>query len=186
MPAVGPAFERRQGSSGSGPFAPGRIEFTKWGGIPHWRFDAAYLGNDQHGAWFGAFEGVLLQRGDEPPIPWGCDFVVLVPQRGQWIACFNASGKYALYIDVTGPISFDGAVVRADDLDLDVVRMADGSVRLLDEDEFAEHQVRFGYPDEVVSEAQRTVSYLLRAVAAQEEPFGAAGPSWLKRLTATA
>ena len=31
------------------------------------------------------------------------------------------------------------------DLDLDVIRMRDGGI-LDDEDEFAEHQVRYGYP----------------------------------------
>lgn len=34
------------------------------------------------------------------------------------------------------------------DLDLDVVRRFDGSAEILDEDEFAEHQVRYGYPPE--------------------------------------
>lgn len=129
---------------------------------------------------------MLLQRGAEPPIPWACDFVVLVPTGGHWIACFNASGKYALYIDVTGPVTYDGDVIRADDLDLDVVRMPDGSVQLLDEDEFAEHQVRFGYPPGVIDRALATADYLMQAVRDRDEPFGLAGALWLDRLTGRA
>ena len=42
-------------------------------------------------------------------------------------------------------------VLRAVDLDLDVVRGPTGRVWVDDEDEFAEHQVAFDYPDDVVS-----------------------------------
>jgi hypothetical protein len=42
------------------------------------------------------------------------------------------------------------------DLDLDVCRLrADGSVHLLDEDEFVEHRARYGFPAHVVDEAER-------------------------------
>ncbi|WP_180935649.1 DUF402 domain-containing protein [Nocardioides ungokensis] len=37
-------------------------------------------------------------------------------------------------------------MLRAVDLDLDVVRGRTGRVWIDDEDEFAEHRVRFGYP----------------------------------------
>ena len=39
------------------------------------------------------------------------------------------------------------------DLDLDVRRRRWGVIERLDDDEFAEHRVRFGYPDEVVTQA---------------------------------
>jgi uncharacterized protein len=44
------------------------------------------------------------------------------------------------------------------DLDLDVVRRFDGSAEILDEDEFAEHQARYGYPPEVTGHAERAAS----------------------------
>jgi predicted RNA-binding protein associated with RNAse of E/G family len=141
------------------------------------------LGSDQYGAWYGAHRGVRLQRGTEPPISWACDFAVLVPATGNWIACFNSAGKYAIYVDVTGPISNGGSVIRAVDLDLDVVRLPDGAVQLLDQDEFADHQLRFQYPRSVTAEAERNAQWLMDAVRSRREPFGDVGPAWLARLS---
>jgi uncharacterized protein len=156
-----------------------RFEFTKYDGRSHWHFPAQRLGADEYGVWFGARRGVLLQRGTEPPISWACDFVVLVPQRGDWVACFNGAGRYPLYIDVTGPVTTQDGVVQAADLDLDVVRLSDGKVQLLDEDEFAEHQLSYGYPGLLTQQAQATAEWLLAAVRQRREPFGTVGARWL-------
>ena len=49
------------------------------------------------------------------------------------------------------------------DLDLDVVRRrATGTVELRDEDEFAEHRARFGYPDDLVANAEAAAKLLVR------------------------
>jgi protein associated with RNAse G/E len=71
--------------------------------------------------------------------------------------------------------------VRAVDLDLDVVRWRDGRVEVLDEDEFAEHQVQLGYPAELITQARRTCDWLVEAVSSRTEPFGQAGAAWLAR-----
>ncbi len=66
------------------------------------------------------------------------------------------------------------------DLDLDVVRRRPGAtVELLDEDEFAEHSLRYAYPDDVRSAAVAASRELLHAVAAGAGPFGGAHDSWL-------
>ena len=85
----------------------------------------------------------------------------------------------------TRPV-LDGGAVHVVDLDLDVVLLHDGTVELLDEDEFAEHQVRYGYPAEVVAQALATADELLARVAAGDEPFGTVGPTRLTRLAAYA
>jgi hypothetical protein len=56
-------------------------------------------------------------------------------------------------------------------------------VELLDEDEFAEHQVRYGYPAEVIRRARSTAAELITRVRARDEPFGAVGPGWLARFS---
>jgi uncharacterized protein len=67
------------------------------------------------------------------------------------------------------------------DLDLDVLRLrADQRVLLDDEDEFAEHQVRYCYPANVISNAEAAAAWLLDAVSAKAEPFGAAYRRWLE------
>jgi uncharacterized protein len=163
------------------PGDPVHVAFTKYSGARHWHFDTVALGADRHGVWLGAKAGTPLQRGEEQPIPWACDFAVLVPWQGHWMACFNDSGRFLLYIDVTGPISWpDPHTVTTHDLDLDVARTADGETVLLDEDEFAEHQARYGYPSELVTTAETTAKWLLRAVQTGAEPFADTGPRWLQ------
>jgi protein associated with RNAse G/E len=66
------------------------------------------------------------------------------------------------------------------DLDLDVIRRRGTPVPfLVDEDEFAEHQVRYGYPAEVTTAAQSSADWLLDAVGRGTGPFGGAHHEWL-------
>ena len=44
------------------------------------------------------------------------------------------------------PPYWDGDVLRSVDLDLDVIQGLSGRVWVDDEDEFADHRVRWGYP----------------------------------------
>jgi protein associated with RNAse G/E len=64
------------------------------------------------------------------------------------------------------------------DLDLDVVRAWDGTLLVDDEDEFAEHQVRYGYPAEVVVAARKSCDALVAAIARAEEPWATIGHAW--------
>ena len=157
------------------------VRYTKWGGIDHWHYDLDPLGQDEFGWWFFGRRGLTQQRGAEPPVVWPRDFVLLVPAEGCWTACFNAAYELEIYADVTTRPVLDGDTVTAVDLDLDVVRYLDGRVAVLDEDEFAEHQVRLGYPAEVISQARQTCDWLVEAVSSRAEPFGQAGPRWLAR-----
>ncbi|MGB0101971.1 MAG: DUF402 domain-containing protein, partial [Nocardioides sp.] len=123
-----------------------RVVMTKWGDQPHWEFDASYLGSDQHGDWLGIPAGTAMSRpgatylaptrqvGLVPP-PGGSG-----PERG-WLATFHdVGGPVQVYVDITTPPSWDGSVLRAVDLDLDVVRGNAGRVWVDDEDEFADHR----------------------------------------------
>ena len=87
-----------------------------------------------------------------------------------------------MYVDLTSVPVWDGDEVTMVDLDLDVVRVRqDGTVRLLDEDEFAEHQELFGYPEAVVHQVSQTARHLLAQVAVSE-PFTAAYRAWLAQI----
>ena len=93
-----------------------------------------------------------------------------------------------------------GAVLRAVDLDLDVIRLPDplppagsapwedppagpGEVFVDDEDEFAEHQVAFGYPLDVVAAAQASCDELVAAVRAGLPPYDGSHQRWLTELS---
>jgi hypothetical protein len=117
------------------------LTFTKWGGHPHW--DGAgltYRGEDDHGLWLVAEEGTVFSRP-------GAEFAT----HGRQVMLLPS-------IDICTPpavrVLDDGSgVVSSVDLDLDVVQGFDGSVGVEDEDEFAQHQGRYGYPPEVVDSA---------------------------------
>lgn len=158
--------------------------FAKWGGRPHWEYDALRLGEDDHGTWLGVPAGTLMTR---PGAEFSADVhqVVLLPHSA-YVATFYAPGGTApcdTYVDVsTVPVEDDGRVTTFD-LDLDVVRGWTGRVWVDDEDEFADHRVRFGYPDELVRLATASCGAVQAQVAAGTGPFAPGlGRAWLSRL----
>ena len=80
-------------------------------------------------------------------------------------------GNVWTYVDMTTPAAWDHAVVRAVDLDLDVVERLDHTVFVDDEDEFASHQVEFGYPTEIVDLARSSADIVLTALTRHLPPF---------------
>ena len=156
-----------------------RVRYTKWGDRPHWAFDVQPLGDDHHGHWFGMPPGTPQQRADEPPVILAHDCVMLVPRVGDYTAFWNADDPVELYVDVTTAPVLSTDLVTAVDLDLDVIRLRDGTVKLIDEDEFELHQVRYAYPAPVIDAAQTTARWLVSAITARTEPFDTAGPAWL-------
>jgi protein associated with RNAse G/E len=160
-----------------------KVVYRKYDGRLHWHTWLRRLGEDDHGFWLGARSGTLWRRGDEPPVTFPAH-VVLVPRDGWWVAAFNAApAKYEIYIDLATIPVWAGDEVTMVDLDLDVVRYRhDGSVLLLDEDEFAAHRVAFGYPETVVASVIDTAERLL-AEAGTAEPFTAAYQPWLARVS---
>ncbi len=160
---------------------------TKWGGRPHWEYDGVFLGTDQHGEWLGFPVGTRYAR---PGMDFVATFsgVVLVPANGAaHLAAFNDElAKAATYVDMCTPAEWDGTVLRAIDLDLDVVQLPDGTVYLDDQDEFAEHRVELGYPPEVVAMAEDSAALVLAAVRAGAAPYDGTADVWLARLNSPA
>lgn len=156
---------------------------TKWGGRPHWEYDGVFLGTDAHGEWLGFPVGTFYRR---PGMEFVATFagVMLVPAGGAaYLAAFNdASAKAAVYVDMATPAAWDGPVLRSVDLDLDVVRLQDGTVYLDDTDEFAEHRALYGYPDDVVAMAEASAASVLAAVEAGVAPYDGSAERWLAAL----
>ena len=142
------------------------------------------IDEDAYGVWLFAPKGTITQRGDEEPIPMPHSFVKLVPHDAWHAAMWNSAGRYEVYVDVCTPATWDGEVVRMVDLDLDVVRYrSDGSVAVLDEDEFLEHRVAFGYPEHVVDRARSVAARLAIDLEQRHEPFGEVGSNRLIAAT---
>jgi hypothetical protein len=169
-----------------------RVVFRKWGGRPHWEYDALRLGEDEHGTWIGAVAGTTVSRPGASYTAPGA-FVSVVPAERPFVATFY-DPAYAeardtgveVYVDITTVPRWEGPVVSMVDLDLDVVRGRTGRVWVDDEDEFADHRVRFGYPAEVVRLAASSCDEVHAAVTAGLPPYdGTVGARWLSRLSAT-
>ena len=183
------------------PGTPIRCEMTKWGARPHWEFAGIHLGADEHGEWLGFPQGTHNSR---PGYAFDSqvDSVTLVAPDGWYAATFHALGIWCdLYVDIATPGRWEGTVLRAVDLDLDVIRMSDplpaevhraaveagrvaGEVFVDDEDEFAEHQVAYGYPADVVEQAQASCDRVLADVRAGRAPYDGTAQRWLDQLAA--
>ncbi|WP_020390011.1 DUF402 domain-containing protein [Kribbella catacumbae] len=148
-----------------------RVVYRKYDEKLHWHQWMEYLGEDQYGVWLGARANSVSQRGDEPEVTQEQAHVQLFSRDRGFTALFNDEPRSTeIYCDVTSAVEFGEDVFTMIDLDLDVIRKRDGRIYVDDEDEFAEHQVKYGYPADVIEQAQATADWLVTAVAS-EEPF---------------
>lgn len=163
-----------------------RVVYTKYDGSLHWHYTMSYLGEDEHGTWLGARPGLVARRGHEHELIVGETQVLLLP-RGEawWTATFNAEpARTEIYCDIATPARWPepGEVTMAD-LDLDVVRRrADQRVEIVDVDEFADHQRKYGYPAGVIRAAEQAAQWLRDAISAGAEPFAGAYREWLAQV----
>ena len=75
------------------------------------------------------------------------------------------------YCNVNVPPTFDGKILSYVDLDLDILVEPDFSYQILDAEDFETNAQRYGYPDEVQTNAHRAVDELLRMIQTREFPF---------------
>lgn len=163
-----------------------RVLTRKWPDAPHWEFDAIRLGVDAHGQWVGVPKGTWLSKPDKG-FTATADHVVLLPHDDWWVATLygaDAERPMNTYVDMTTPCrwSDDESTVTCVDLDLDVIESVDGEVWIDDEDEFADHQVRFGYPADVIAGAERSCADVFAALSARSGAFDGVHLTWLARL----
>jgi len=165
-----------------------RVVYTKYDGSLHWHYTMRYLGEDEHGIWLGGAAGLSARRGHEPAMVFDHAQVMLFPQDpagAWWTANFNAApARTEIYCDITTPARWsEPDEVTAVDLDLDVVRRrSDQRVMIVDEDEFDEHQRRYGYPAEVIAAAEQAAAWLRDAMRGSAEPFAGDYRRWLAQV----
>jgi uncharacterized protein len=161
-----------------------RVLARKWPDRPHWEFDALRLGEDAHGTWIGSPAGTPFSRPGAAFVS-DQDLVTLVPREAPFMATFYAPGGVShcdVYVDITTPAVWRDGTVTAVDLDLDVVRGWTGRVWVDDEDEFADHRVRFAYPSDVVRMAARSCEAVHAAVVQGRAPYDGTARAWLRTL----
>ena len=75
------------------------------------------------------------------------------------------------YSNVAMPARFDGTKLQWVDLDIDIRCYLDGSLRVLDQEEFEQNRVEMGYPTEVVEYALAARDEVLQLGKLGEFPF---------------
>lgn len=88
------------------------------------------------------------------------------------IFCFHEpDGTFRnYYCNINMPPRFANGVLDYVDLDIDVIMWPDGTVEILDEDEFDQNAVAFGYTGGVVNKAVEALAALLELIAEQKLP----------------
>ena len=158
------------------------IERRKWPDTPHYGHAGWVLGEDDHGLWLELRVGTPVYRGEDVAFHLTSGGLMLVPQTDDYLAWFLEYGELELYVDVVSGTVRTATSVITVDLDLDVIRRRDGTVDLLDVDEFEAHQVELDYPDDLVDHAEGASQQILAAVSDDREPFsGAAARLWMTR-----
>ncbi|MDN5813865.1 MAG: YgaC family protein [Micrococcaceae bacterium] len=160
----------------------------KYDGWPHWVVPGRYLGADEYGHWVIQPAGSLVAR---PGAAFAAesDVICLFPHDADWVATFyddSHPGHFRLYIDVSRNLGWralkpSGWEFNSIDMDLDVVRSTSRGIYLDDEDEFEDHALSMGYPQELAQRMRDAARELLEAVEARQEPFGASADVWFDR-----
>ncbi|MFF0268576.1 DUF402 domain-containing protein [Kribbella sp. NPDC004536] len=161
-----------------------RTLFRKYDGQPHRLVEAIRLGEDEHGLWVGSLPGSQGQRADGTWKSIDHHRVRLFPRGQWWSALFNDTPhQTAIYCDITMPPEFGVDSVTAVDLDLDIRLLRDGTVHVMDEDEFHEHRIRYNYPPQIVATAQAVCDHLAATISTAE-PFVTAYKPYLEQIRA--
>lgn len=173
------------------PGTPVHVDYRKWDGSPHWQNDAHLLGVDEYGVWLGASPGTHYER-TGASFDVSTSVVSLFPAAGFTPSFYDqhALDRVLVYVDITTTPQWsqddDGSWrVTMVDLDLDVVQRVGGVVYVDDEDEFAEHATLFGYPNEIVRQAEADARRVFALLRDGEGPFGPVSAAWLSRQADT-
>ncbi|MEN8041358.1 MAG: DUF402 domain-containing protein [Actinomycetota bacterium] len=162
------------------------MDQRKWPDREHWQFPMRYRGEDEHGCWYYVAPDTSVHRGDEPARPMGDSLVVLVPDNQWWIVEFTWDNpQHTVYVNIGTPVERHGDRITTFDLDLDVVRELDGSVLVIDEDEFAAHQVEYAYPQRLIDGARSAADQAAQMLREGIEPFGSAPDQWIALAQST-
>ncbi len=138
------------------------------------------LGSDQFGTWLFCAEGDVHHSADGGQKVLPSDGVQLLPEAGWWVAFWWCAESW-IGVDICTPPVLDGSGWSYIDLELDLARLADGSVLLVDEDEFEQTVIACRLPGDVVTAARMTAKDLQARLTTPSEPVVAAGWDWLNR-----
>ena len=145
---------------------------------------ACLLSEDEWGHWLGIARGNPWWAADGSHSGvFDMPFVKVIPNGTFWTACFHAVDP-VVDVDIVLPVHWRDDEVEEVDLELDVLRSADGSVHVRDQDAFAYVRQVWAMPADISTQAEATCAQVRALVERGAEPFGAVGRAWLTRFLA--
>lgn len=93
--------------------------------------------------------------------------------RNHWfnvIGIIKPSGV-SYYCNISSPVLVDDEAIKYIDYDLDVKVVQDGSVSILDQNEYKKHQKQMCYPEEICSILEEEMAFLQKMIERKVEPF---------------
>jgi len=168
------------------PMQPVTVQFLKKRDIIHWGFECFRLGEDEYGVWLSTPRGTRRWKGPVDRSPVLTNAAFCIPRNDWWTLHYNGTATdKSHFVDITTPSTWvsEGRVEMID-LDLDVVLHQDGTLEVEDEDEFAVHQLQYGYTGEEILKARETTDRIVAALHAREEPFFEVARGWWERVRA--
>jgi hypothetical protein len=142
------------------------------------------LGEDAFGRWLGVAQGDPWWMADRSRSGvFVASFVKLVPSGAFWTACYNYADP-VVDVDIVLPVRWVDEVLEEVDLELDILRSADGRVWVRDQEAFNEVRERWAMPDDIAAQALATCEQVRALVERGAEPFGEVGRAWLSRFLA--
>ena len=150
--------------------APGgwvRVEKRKYPSVVRGSWEARVIGEDEHGLWLFAEEGVRNRHKLT-----GIQLLPRQPDRW-WVAWWWADPNgWWCAADICTPATYDGDRWHYDDLEIDVVGRESGFWQVVDEDEFEESVEAVPYPREIVIAALVARDEVVHLMREFREPFG--------------
>jgi hypothetical protein len=162
------------------------VRSFKWPCRPTVVAVACLLGEDVFGRWLGIARGNPWWAADRSHFGvFEMSFVKVVPGGTFWTACFNPVDP-VVDVDIVLPVRWSDGALEEVDLELDVLRSADGSVRMRDREAFDRVRKTWAMPSDVAAQAEETCERVRALVELGAEPFGDVGRVWLSRFLAEA
>ena len=157
------------------------VASRKWNGDFHRRTVLTELGTDAMGTWLWMPDRTAVET---PSGSFQASAALrLIPVGAMWSAYFVPAHPFQrrpkqLYVDITTPVTRQGNLIEFIDLDLDVEQLDDGSVQVLDRDDFTRHSRAWGYPKELARAAEATCRTIVSAVDHGDPPFDGTELRW--------
>lgn len=157
------------------------IHSTKYDGGLHYRYAASQVRAEQNllmvylppGVPVDCYRGHMTTRYHSLELYWSDLYYNLtVIWEADWRPKMH-------YVNIATPSTWHDGTLRFVDLDLDVIwRPDDGLAVLDDEDEFAQHQVRYGYPADLIARVWQSSDEVRDLIARRVYPFDGSLHGW--------